>query len=147
MKLRERLIAEEGWKNIAYRDTLGVWTIGVGHTGPEVHEGLVWADSLVGSTLDADIAKKTAEVVYALPWFGQLNEARQAVLIQMAFQMGTRGLLGFPRTLAAVHDGHWDEAANGMLMSKWAQQTPGRAHRLSRQMRLGVWIDSNGLAT
>lgn len=144
MNLRDQLIAEEGWKNEAYRDILGIWTIGVGHVDSTIHEGLVWADSLVSSTLDADIAKKTAEVVYSLPWFGQLNEPRQAVLLQMAFQMGTHGLLGFPKTLAAVHDGRWDDAANGMLLSKWAQQTPGRAHRLARQMLLGVWIDSNG---
>jgi lysozyme len=144
MNLRDQLIAEEGYRNSAYLDTLGIPTIGVGHTGPEVHLGLTWTDEQVNATLDADIAKKTAEVVYALPWFGKLNEPRQAVLLQMAFQMGTHGLLGFPRTLAAVHDGNWDEAANGMLMSKWAEQTPARARRLSRQMRLGTWIDSNG---
>lgn len=144
MNLRDQLIAEEGRRKAAYLDTLGVPTIGVGHTGPEVHLGLVWDDDQIDRALDKDIATKTAEVVYSLPWFGQLNEPRQAVLLQMAFQMGTHGLLGFPRMLAAVHDGKWDEAADEMLLSKWAQQTANRAHRLARQMRLGVWIDSNG---
>ena len=32
----------EGCRTRAYRDTGGIWTIGWGHTGPEVHEGLVW---------------------------------------------------------------------------------------------------------
>src|SRR5690625_2307834 len=33
----------EGVRLKAYRDPVGVWTIGYGHTGPEVHEGLVWS--------------------------------------------------------------------------------------------------------
>lgn len=140
MNLRTQLIAEEGRRNAAYPDTLGIWTIGVGHVGPEVHSGLVWPDSLIDSTLDADIAHKTAEVVASLSWFGDLNEQRQAVLLQMAFQMGTRGLLGFPHTLEAVREGRWQDAHDGMLASKWAQQTPRRANRLAQQMLIGQWV-------
>lgn len=139
MNLRDQLIAEEGRSLTAYLDTLSIPTIGVGHTGPEVHLGLKWTDEQVDATLDADIAAKTAQVVSALPWFGDLNEPRQAVLLQMAFQMGTKGLLGFPNTLAAVHFGRWQDAANGMLASKWATQTPRRAKRLAQQMLSGEW--------
>lgn len=140
MNLRTQLIAEEGRSATAYLDTLRIPTIGVGHTGPEVHLGLVWSDDLIDRTLDADIAHKMAEVVAALPWLGRLNEPRQAVLLQMAFQMGTKGLLGFPNTLAAVHDGRWQDAADGMLASKWAQQTPNRVRRLAQQMLTGEWV-------
>lgn len=138
--LRSQLISEEGFRNAAYLDSLGIPTIGVGHTGPEVHLGLVWSDDLVNSTLDADIASKTAQVTESLPWLSELNAPRQAVLLQMAFQMGTRGLMGFPNTLAAVHAGEWDKAADGMLSSKWAQQTPNRAARLAKQMLTGQWV-------
>jgi lysozyme len=140
VNLRTQLIAEEGRRNTAYLDTLGIPTIGVGHTGPEVHLGLVWPDDLVDRTLDLDIAAKTAQVEAALPWLPRLNEPRQAVLLQMAFQLGTRGLLGFPNTLAAMHDGRWDQAADGMLASKWAQQTPNRVARLAKQMLTGEWV-------
>lgn len=140
--LREQLIAEEGRRNAAYLDSLGIPTIGVGHTGPEVHLGLVWSDALVDQTLDADIAEKTAQVSASLPWLDDLNEPRQAVLLQMAFQLGTRGLLGFPNTLAAVHDGRWQDAADGMLASKWAQQTPNRVRRLAEQMLTGEWVSA-----
>jgi lysozyme len=140
ISLRTQLIAEEGRRNAAYLDTLGIPTIGVGHTSPEVYLGLVWGDDMVDRMLDADIAHKTAEVRAALPWLDQLNEPRQAVLLQMAFQLGTKGLLGFPNTLAAVHEGRWEDAGNGMLASKWAQQTPNRVHRLARQMATGQWV-------
>ena len=140
MDLRTQLIAEEGRRQVAYLDTRGIPTIGIGHTGPEVHLGLIWDDEMIDKTLDADIAAKRAEVEYALPWFKNLNEPRQAVLLQMAFQMGTKGLLGFPNTLAAVHDGRWMDAANGMLASRWYQQTPHRVDRLARQMATGTWV-------
>lgn len=140
MNLRDQLIAEEGRNNIAYLDTLGYPTIGVGHKGSDVRLGMVWTDAQIDAAFDADIAAKTAEVKAALPWFGSLNEPRQAALLQMAFQMGTRGLLGFPNTLAAIHDGRWADAGTGMLASKWAQQTPYRVARLARQMTSGMWI-------
>ena len=140
MNLRSQLIAEEGCRSTAYLDTLGIATIGIGHTGPEVHLGLTWTDAQIDAQLDADISTKRNQVVDALPWFEGLNEPRQAVIMQMAFQLGTKGLLGFPNTLAAVHDGRYTEAGDGMLASKWAQQTPNRVHRLAQQMATGQWV-------
>jgi lysozyme len=53
------LMAEEGFKNEAYPDPKWGWsvpTIGVGHTGPEVHQGLVWTDDQVMAVLHEDLA-------------------------------------------------------------------------------------------
>jgi lysozyme len=139
VNLRQQLQAFEGLRLKAYLDTVGVWTIGYGHTGPEVHEGLVWTNEQAEAQLDADIATKTAEVQRVIPWFDRLNEPRQAVIVGMAFQLGTKGLLGFNNTLGAIRDERWHEAANGMLNSKWAKQTPRRVQRLARQMETGDW--------
>ena len=49
----------EGSRNKAYKDVKGVWTIGVGHTGPEVQEGLVWTDQQILDVLKQDV--KVAE--------------------------------------------------------------------------------------
>jgi lysozyme len=51
--LRER----EGARNEAYQDVKGIWTIGVGHTGPEVVEGLTWTDDEIDSQLALDVEK------------------------------------------------------------------------------------------
>lgn len=142
MDLRKQLIDFEGWKNAAYPDPLtggDPWTIGVGHTGPEVFKGLIWGDELISTALDDDIAEKTAQIRAALPWFDQLNEQRQAVVVGMCFQMGLKGTLGFARTLAAMRDGRWADAAEGMRRSRWCQQTPRRANRLARQIESGEW--------
>lgn len=50
-----RLTAREGKRNKAYKDTKGIFTIGVGHTGPEVHEFLAWTDGQVAAALKDDL--------------------------------------------------------------------------------------------
>jgi len=45
----------EGIRLVAYLDTAGVWTIGVGHTGPEVHEGMIATLEQVRKWLDEDV--------------------------------------------------------------------------------------------
>lgn len=143
MNIRSMLIRDEGWRYVAYPDPLtggAPWTVGVGHTGPEVHKGLIWGDEEVNAALDADIAKARASCVANFdPWFCQLSEPRQAVLISMAFQMGLAGLSKFVRMLAAVRDQHYDLAADEMRSSLWAKQTPHRAARMALQLSSGSW--------
>lgn len=142
MNLREQLIGFEGWKTHAYPDPLtkgAPWTIGVGHCGTEVHEGLVWSDAEIGAALDADIAEKTAQVRKAFEWYDRLNEPRQAVLVGMCFQLGLGGLLKFPRMLDRMRDERWADAANEMRSSLWAKQTPKRVSRLAHQIETGSW--------
>lgn len=46
---------EEGVDLHAYQDQGGVWTIGYGHTGPEVHAGLVWTLAQAEAALLLDL--------------------------------------------------------------------------------------------
>lgn len=140
--LRYQIELEEGRRHRAYPDPLtgaGPWTIGIGHTGPEVTRGLVWSDAQIDASFTKDLAKFTRQVLDALPWVSALSEPRQAVLIGMAYQMGTAGLLKFRNTLAAVKAGEWDAAARGIQTSAWSRQTPERAGRMARQMLDSTW--------
>lgn len=122
----------------AYEDHLGYLTIGVGRL-IDKRKGGGLSDDEIDYLLTNDIRDKTAEVRAALPWLDQLDDARQAVLIGMAFQMGTAGLLQFAQTLAAIRDGRYMHAEHLMLQSLWAKQTPKRARRMARQMATGEW--------
>ena len=73
----------------------------------------------------------------ALPWVTQLNEVRQRVLVDMAFNMGIVGLLSFKRTLATIQAGDYQQAATMMLDSRWAGQVGQRAERLAHMMVTG----------
>lgn len=137
-RLTVQLRRDEGCVPHAYQDTLGLWTIGVGHLIDRRRGGRL-RDSEIDFVLANDIEEKLQQLVVALPWVEHLDPVRQAALVNMAFQLGVQGLLGFTQTLAAVRDGHYDHAANLMLDSKWAKQTPQRARRVSRQMATGEW--------
>ena len=142
MNLREQIIEFEGWKNEAYPDPLtrgAPWTIGVGHTGPEVFEGLVWGDGLISQTLDEDLGDAIEGTLYAFPWVARLTEPRRAVLFGMAFQMGIPRLSLFKRFLAYARDEKFPQSSGELLDSKWAKQTPSRARRLASQMETGEW--------
>jgi lysozyme len=136
--LTEQLRRDEGIDPCAYKDSLGFWTIGVGRLIDARKGGGLSFDE-INYLLDNDIKAKTAEVLRALPWAARLSEPRRAVLVNMAFQMGTKGLLAFRRALGSIEDGHYGEAALGMLDSTWAKQTPARAMRLATQMETDKW--------
>jgi len=141
-QLRAQFVHFEGRRNVAYPDPLtggSPWTIGIGHTGPEVHEHLVWADSLIDSTFENDLAKANAQLLAYVPGVAGLAEPRYAVLLNMVFQMGIHRLLEFQHTLHAVLTSDWQAAHDGMLDSLWAKQTPYRAQTLAKQMLTGEW--------
>lgn len=139
MNLRDLLERDEGRVRHAYKDHLGYDTIGVGRLIDQ-RKGGGLSDEEIDFLLDNDIKKKTAEVRAALPWFDRLDEVRQAVLVSMAFQMGTAGLLKFKNTLAAVERGDYAAASAGMRNSLWATQTPLRVTRLADMMEEGKWV-------
>jgi lysozyme len=135
--LREQLIREEGWKAEPYRDSRGFLTIGVGWN-LDIHP---LPDEVVSLLLQISMGRVLDGLRARIPWYVNLNEPRQVVLEQMAFQMGVAGLMTFKNTLAFVKAGDYAQAATEMLDSRWAKQTPERAHRLAEQMRTGAWVN------
>ena len=76
-----------------------------------------------------------------LPWWHQLDEVRRRVMVDLMFNMGAPTLMQFTNTLAHIQAGRYREAAEGMLASKWAQQTGARARRLAAMMGSGRdWV-------
>lgn len=63
-------------------------------------------------------------------------EKGQMVCLDMCFQMGIQGFMGFRRTRALMEMGMWLEASEELLDSKYAIQTANRANYNSRQLAL-----------
>lgn len=139
MNIVDQLKRDEGVRQVAYQDSLGLWTIGVGRLidGRKVGAGLRIKE--IEQMLLNDIADREQALRLSLPWFDSLDEVRQAVLVNMAFQLGVAGLLQFKDTLNRVREGDYAGAAAAMLQSKWASQTPERAKRVAKQMETGAW--------
>ena len=85
-----------------------------------------------------DLAKARS-AVYSIPWVLGLHVARRAVLINMCFNLGLRGLLNFKRMLAAAQAGNWRAAAAHLLDSNYAHQVGERAVRLAKQLETAQW--------
>jgi lysozyme len=137
---------DEGLRLFAYPDPLtrgAPWTIGYGHTGPGVDQGLEWTLEQAEAALEADIGHACRLCDALIPWWRRLNGARQDVLANLMFNMGWRsrdgrhGLGTFARMLAAARDGAWQEAHDQLLASRWAREVGSRADRLARQMLTG----------
>jgi|TARA_B110000285_G_scaffold112079_1_gene127226 lysozyme len=60
----------------------------------------------------------------------ELPQEMQHVLVNMAFQMGQRGLSNFKNMKAAIEEQDFAKTAVEMMDSRWASQTPERAERL-----------------
>jgi len=136
MNLLSQIERDEGFRQFPYADSVGVWTIGIGRNlesnGVSLEEARYLAQN--------DIEKITAALRQRLHWFDTHSECRQAVLINMAFNMGIGGLLGFKKLIAALEVGDYQIAAEEMLNSKWAKQVGVRAERLAKQMTTNEWM-------
>jgi len=129
---------DEGEVLHAYDDHLGFTTIGVGRLIDKRKGGGISKDESA-YLLNNDITARINALNKALPWIKDLSGARQAVLLNMSFQLGMGGLLQFKTTLAHIKQGDYISAKDSMLNSLWAKQTPARTKRLAEQMRTGEW--------
>jgi lysozyme len=130
-----QLKRDEGFRQMPYHDSEGVLTIGYGFNLQS--DGLTEQEASI--VLHLRGWNRYVELLTALPWAHKLDDARQGVLLNMAYNLGVNGLLQFKRTLEFIQQGFYAHAADEMLNSKWATQVGPRAHRLSEQMKSGVW--------
>ena len=132
--LEDRIKRHEGLRFKPYVDTTGNTTIGYGHNLSENGITTYEADTLFMDDL------QQAMIGYDFLPDGVIfkcNKVRGGVLTEMCFQLGYNGVSKFKKMLAAIEVEDFNEAANQMIDSKWARQTPNRAHELAGIMRKG----------
>jgi lysozyme len=136
---------DESGRHVAYLDTEGILTVGYGHN---CEASPVDGVDSPGDTISeeeaiyifrGDVQRHIEDFSFAAPWVRELSPARQAVLYNMAYNLGVKGLLAFKNTLVFASIGDYTNAARNMLLSKWASQVKGRAKRLAKQMESGEW--------
>lgn len=99
----------EGCRLSAYQDGGGVWTIGYGHTGKDVHAGLVISQQQADALLLKDLAVFDAGVrVMVKP---PLSESKIGAIICLSFNIGLHAL-ATSTLLRKVNCGAISEAAN-----------------------------------
>lgn len=144
---RAMLKVHEGLRLTEYTDTTGHNTIGYGWNldakslpagyGKLVDGKVTITTSEAETLLNMSMASHWMALTSALPWVLTLDAWRQAVLLDMAFNLGIKGLLTFKKTLGYAENKRFGNASEGMLNSKWATQVKRRARVLSDIMLNG----------
>lgn len=148
MKGQALLRFHEGERLTSYLDSLGNWTIGVGHLLPNSHDPK-WAGYRITQEecdrLFQDDWNKHVKLVGSFaPWAMEFDEVRRYVVIDMTFNLGIEpfdgdGYKDWPKFVRQLKNNDWAAAAANMRSTLWAQQVKGRARRLARMIETGSW--------
>lgn len=122
----------EGLRLFPYLDTKGKVTIGWGYNLSD--RGITRAQA--DEWLEEDLAQCYGELVDRFDWYERLVDARQAVLVDIVFNVGVAGFLKFVRLIAALTVEDYPKAAAEILDSGIALR---RKTELALMMRTGQW--------
>ena len=130
-RLRETIIRHEGIRLDMYQDTLGIWTVGVGHNIQE--KGI--SQAVMELMLEEGLAEAVSELKRSVSFFSKMPEQVQEALVNLAFNMGIPRLMQFKKTLAYLRDGNFEAAADELLDSRYAEQVGRRADEVADMIR------------
>lgn len=137
--LRRELIRAEGIKLTAYVDTSGYLHIGHGiciddrvkGAGITPHEAAYLLQNRMAVAMTV-LSRNAHRLLHC-------SDIRKTVIVCMAYQLGVAGVEAFEKMFAALEKGDFATAADEMLDSVWAKQTPERAARMAQIMASGVF--------
>lgn len=130
-RLRETITRHEGSRLDMYQDTLGIWTIGVGHNIQE--KGI--SPKVMEIMLEEDLEEAISELKRSVSFFSRMPEQVQEALVNLSFNMGIPRLMQFRKTLAYLRDGEFESAADELLDSRYAEQVGHRALEVADMIR------------
>lgn len=132
-RLIEDLKRDEGLRLKPYECTAGKLTIGIGRNIEDIGITVAEAETMCSN----DVARCCAELDAVFPWWRKMTEGRQRALCNMCFNLGITRLRQFSRTMRALEDGRFSDAADHALESQWARQVGQRANRIAELIRRG----------
>jgi lysozyme len=125
----------EGLRSEAYQDSGGVWTIGYGHTGPEVHRGQCISETEAVVLLRSDVASAVQCVRKAVRV--DMAQHQFDALVDFCFNAGRGSFLG-SSLLRYVNQGEFDSAAAqfGLWIHAGGKVVPGLVRRRAAEAAL-----------
>lgn len=141
--LAKQLAIDEGYRQHAYLDTVGVTTIGIGRAISKPGRGLSRSEAEI--LLRNDIALAMHDLDVHFPWWRRMSEARQQAISNMMFNLGLTRFSGFKDMIAALKREDYLAAAKAATSSKWYTQVGPRAERIVATLRGESVVDSPAL--
>jgi len=130
-ELLENIKKHEGFVEHVYDDSLGIPTIGYGFAIKD----LTLDEDIAEEILIRKLEKLKRNATARFKWLEDMPVEVQEVILNMCYQLGVTGTSKFRKAISALQEGDWEDAANEMLDSLWARQTPNRAKELSDTIR------------
>ena len=134
MDVQALIKKHEGLRLKPYLDTENKLTIGYGRNLDDNGISKYEAELMLVRDIE-DVYHDLA----CFKWIGDLNPPREAVIVDMIFNLGIPKFKGFKKTIAHLAVGDYYLASIEMLDSKWAKQVGYRAIELSHMMKTGEW--------
>ena len=129
--LLESIKHHEGFVEHVYDDSLGIPTIGYGFAIKD----LILDEDIAEDILMRKLERLKRNANSRFKWLEDMPVVIQEVILNMCYQLGVTGVSKFRKAISALQEGDWNEAADEMLDSLWARQTPNRATELSDIVR------------
>ena len=129
--LLKKIKEHEGFKSRVYKCTEGYDTIGYGFAVKDLELDEDIAEEILLRKLEKLIQRVRAK----FKWLDTVPHEVQGVLVNMSYQMGVNGVSKFKKALHAMQMFQWKLAADELLDSRWAKQTPNRAKDLINIIR------------
>ena len=133
---KKMIMAHEGVRHTPYKDSLGLWTVGVGHL---IGDGKTLPDSMnkrfsddeVFTMFDEDY-EHHAKAARKIPGYSKLRTPAQGALEDLTFNMGPSWYKKWPILTGQLSAGDTEGAARNLQGSKWYRQVgPGRGNKIS----------------
>lgn len=134
IKLDEGAVVENG-RHVAYQDSEGYYTIGVGRLIDSKLPGAGLRDSEVEQMLQNDLSECVTDCEKTFTWFNDLPDLAKKALVNMRFNVGMPRLKKFVKMLDALENGEFYIAAKECLDSRWSKQVGARSERIAQLYR------------
>lgn len=144
MSLLENIKTHEGFSARIYKDSVGKPTVGYGFLvaalSPDelkLNGGKVepMSKEVAEKILNLKVSKLKKRVFQCLPWLESKPQNVQDTLIEMAYQLGLAGLMGFRHTLGCIEAGDYAQATKNLKASLLYRQTPRRVEGYIRGLK------------
>jgi GH24 family phage-related lysozyme (muramidase) len=150
----QMLTADEGFRSVAYKDSKGNTTVGIGFNMDDSNAKSAWLqadipesfNSIKNSTANLSVASinrmfnicvnscKT-DLASIFPNVSSYPDYVQLALVNLMFNMGKRVFLEFNTFIKLIKEQDYDGASNDLATTKWATELTGRAKRVTALLK------------
>ena len=157
--VKQMIMANEGYKTKPYKDSRGLWTVGVGHLigngkkmpvvdpkHPElgmITENRVFSPQEIRSIFDKDF-EEHLQAAEKSPGWDKSNDAGKAGLIDLTYNVGPYWYKKLKDAASLLTEGKFVDAAKELEKTGWYKQVKGRAVATVSLIRSGAANDKSG---